>query len=166
MQEQGNAFTELGGKWFSAALGAYILGRALAVFIVPGFQETILSTDTQFGDIFGLDFMYIMGTFGLPLVLAALTTEVATGHLNSKLFKIIVFFHMLSAIFAGVASILGNIGSQPCGFDQGGPSETCQIMISTEIFIRGLAVTIGAPVVASVAILWEKKKWRIFNIIS
>jgi hypothetical protein len=154
---------KLGVKWIPAILGAYIFSRAVAVFLFPEFGIKILSTDTQFGDIYGFKFSYIAGTLGLPIVFVLLNCEIPSGRLNNKIVYSIVSLHVISALLASYFMFIGNYGIQPCPASQGGPGMECKVLISKEIFYRTIIVALIAPVCGVVSGIWYRNGWSIFQ---
>ena len=146
-------------KWFVVLLGIFIVGRAITALVFSEFGKEILSGGGQVV-LWGFTLTYIGNTVLLPLMFALFAVELSKNSLSRRVFLSVIGVHILAVLVVSVSTGLDAVSFEPSAM-QGG-QEGISITNKT-IFYRSLLALILTSITCTLAIIWQKKNYRIFS---
>lgn len=154
-----NLLEKLQPKWFVVLLGIFIVGRAITALVFPEFGKEILSDGGQVV-LWGFTLSYIGNTVVLPLIFALVTVELSKNSLSRLVFLAVIGIHILAVLGASVSTGFDAVsfGSSAMQGGQEGYSIT-----NETIFYRSLLALVLTSITCTLAIIWQKKNYRIFS---
>lgn len=143
----GELLKKLEPRWIVLIYLLYVVSRSIRALLDPEFATQIGSSGRQF-EYFEMEFSYLSLTFLHPIILAALSVELANREYPQWLFVFAVVLHWFAAVVAGIKLLL--------------PFVNRSILDEPEA-VKGVALLIGGTAVLVLSIYWWRKPVRLFG---